>query len=143
LPDDSWKFLTSGGDGAAKVADAVGFRYTRDTHGFIHPVVVIFIAPGGKITRYLYVQKYQYGVQYPVTFSPVDIAAAIDDARKGTPWTSIQKTLLLCFPHEPGKQRLFFNILSTVGAATLIGMIALFIYLRKSSRRKNDERPSA
>ena len=52
----NWSFLTSAGDGAGKVAKTVGFnyRYDPDTTEYLHPATIMFLAPDGKIVRYLY-----------------------------------------------------------------------------------------
>ena len=135
FPDDSWNFLTGNGENIRKLAEAIGITFRKEVHGFIHPEVVIFISPQGRIMRYLYVSKISYGVGYPVNFSPVDFSTALIDTSKGVAKAGVRRAPLLCFPHEPGQQKKFFKILAILGAITLLLMASLFIYLSLTSKR--------
>jgi protein SCO1/2 len=142
VPSNAWKFLTGDSENISKIADAVGVSFKRKGHGFIHPEVLIFLSPHGKITRYIYVSKYSYGLSYPVTFLPVDITSAIIDASKGVTAVGERRAALLCFPHEPEQQAEFFRILEVSGGVTLLLLGGFFFYLRttdkKTSKGKND-----
>lgn len=135
FPEDSWRFLTGDRENIVKISDAVGIRYKKLMHGFIHPEVLVFISPSGIITRYLHVSTSSYGLKYPVMFSAVEFTGAITDASKGIIGSRIKQTPLLCFPHEPVQQENFFNILKTLGAVTLLLMISLFIYFRVTTKK--------
>jgi protein SCO1 len=135
FPEDAWKFLTGDRENIGKISRAVGINYKKVMHGFIHPEVLIVLSPRGKITRYLLVSKFSYGVSYPMTFPAVDFAGALTDASKGTIGESIKRIPLICFPHEPELQNRFFRVLAISGAVMLLLVIGLFIYLRVSSKK--------
>jgi len=140
VPEDAWKFLTGSSENIRKITEALGFTYIKEIHGFIHPVVLVVLSPDGKITRYIYVSKYHYGVAYPITFTPLDIATALTDASQGKVGTSVIRSILNCFPHEPSGQERFFNLLGIVGIATLILVVSLFIYLLVTTKKNRNER---
>ena len=135
FPAASWRFLTGDRENIEKLTHAVGVKYKQVMHGFVHPEVLIFLSPGGKITKYLHVSTSSYGVQYPVSFSPVEFTGALTDASKGIVGTPVTRTPLLCFPHEPEQQSKFYRMLSVFGVITILGMISLFAYLRITSKK--------
>jgi len=137
FPEESWKFLTGDRENIEKLSRAVGIRYKKVMHGFIHPEVLVFLSPERTITRYLYISASSYGLQYPVMFSTVEFGAAINDASKGIVGSHIKRAPLLCFPHQPEQQERFFHILSTLGAITLVLLLALFIYLRATTKKSS------
>jgi protein SCO1 len=133
--DEGWTFLTGGRESIQRLTQSVGFRFRKDIHGFAHPVVLIFLTPTGKISKYVQVTKYQYGAEYPITFSSFDLNMALTEAAQGKTVTGVKKALLYCFSHEPPGQSRFFNFMAVVGLVTLLALAALFIYLQVSSRR--------
>ena len=135
FPEDAWKFLTGDRENIARITDAVGFHFQRDLHGFIHPVVLVFLSPRGVITGYHYVSRYQYGVEYPVTFSAAELNAELADASRGFVTLGVTKPVLYCFTHQPVGQERFFNLLVVTGIVTLLSVAAFFVYLRMTSRR--------
>ncbi len=114
---------------------AVGFRFRKAVEGFNHPVVLIFLSPEGKISKYLQVTKYQYGAEYPITFSSFDLNVSLAEAAQGKAVTEFQRAILYCFSHEPPGQSKFFAFIAVVGLVTLAAMAGFFIYLRVSTRR--------
>jgi protein SCO1 len=152
FPPDGWLFLTGNRKDIAKITDSVGFSFRRETvtgtvgfgtrkesPGFVHPSVLIFISPEGKITRYLYVEQSHYGTLAPITFSSVEITTSLVDASQGRVWTGARNPLRLCFPRLSENEASFYTLTATVGAATLICIIAFFIYLRRTSRKARSE----
>jgi protein SCO1 len=135
FPEDAWKFLTGPERSIHDLTEAVGFRFRKDIHGFTHPVVLIFLTPDGKISRYFQVTKFSYGSAYPITFSSFDLNMALTEAAQGKSVTGLKKALLYCFSHEPPGQSKFFSFLGVVGLVTLAAMAAFFIYLQVSTRR--------
>ena len=135
FPKNAWKFLTGDGENIARITDAVGFRFQRDLHGFIHPVVLVFLSPSRVITGYHYVSRYQYGVEYPVAFSAAELNAGLADASRGVVRLGATKPMLYCFTHQPVGQERFFNLLVVTGIVTLLSVAVFFIYLRMTSRR--------
>lgn len=138
FPEDGWKFLTGPKQSIHDLTEAVGFSYRTDIHGFTHPVVLVFLSPGGKISGYFYVTKFQYGQAYPISFSPFDLNVALTEAAQGKTVTGLKKAVLYCFSHEPPGQSRFFNFMAVVGFITLIAMGSFFVYLQVSSRRKRE-----
>jgi protein SCO1 len=139
FPEGAWKFLTGDSRNIQRLTESVGFRYRKDIHGFTHPVVLIFLTPEGKISRYFSVTKYEYGAAYPISFSSFDLNIAFAEAAQGKPVTELKRVLLYCFSHEPPGQSKFFYFIAVVGLVTLIAMVSFFVYLRvteKKYRRK-------
>jgi protein SCO1/2 len=135
FPEDTWHFLTGDSEDIMKLSDAVGVRFAKAGHGFVHPEVLIFLSPRGKITRYLQAPKYSYGVASPMVFSAVDLKTAIGDASAGKVFTAgTGVTPLFCFLHEPANQEKFFSMLRMAGAITLLGIFLLFVYLRSGKK---------
>jgi protein SCO1/2 len=135
FPEQAWKFLTGPRESIHDLTEAVGFKYRKDIHGFSHPVVLVFVAPNGKISGYFYVTKFQYGQSYPITFSSYDLNMGITEAAQGKALTGFRKALLYCFSHEPPGQSKFFNFMAVVGLITLAAMVSFFIYLQVTSRK--------
>ncbi len=135
FPEDGWKFLTGSKQSIHDLTEAVGFSYRTDIHGFTHPVVLVFLSPGGKISGYFYVTKFQYGQAYPVTFSSFDLNMALTGAAQGKAVTGLKKAVLYCFSHEPPGQSKFFNFMAVVGIATLAAMVSFFVYLQVTARK--------
>ncbi|MGE5238611.1 MAG: SCO family protein, partial [Chloroflexota bacterium] len=140
FPDGAWKFLTGDHESIKRITSDLGFTFRKEAHGFIHPVVLVILSPEGKITRYISVAKYQYGVAYRVTFSPIELAASIREASQGRIGVSSTRSDLFCFPEEPKEQAAFFRLLGIVGTVTLLGMVGLFVYLRRSTKKTHKER---
>jgi protein SCO1/2 len=134
FPDDAWKFLTGSRESISRITEAAGFSFRRVPQGFIHPAVLIFLAPDGRITRYLYVGQSHYGTPSPVAFSPSEITTALTDASQGKIRPVTKSLIQLCFPNMSEKDALFYSILAVVGAVTLICMIAFFFYLKRPRR---------
>lgn len=135
FPAEGWKFLTADRGNIQKLTQAVGFRFRKEIHGFNHPVVLIFLSPEGKISKYLQVTKYQYGAEYPITFSSFDLNVSLAEAAQGKAVTEFQRAILYCFSHEPPGQSKFFAFIAVVGLVTLAAMAGFFIYLQVSTRR--------
>ena len=135
LPEGSWKFLTGSSSNIAALTGSLGFSFKWVSPGFTHPVVLVILAPGGKISRYIYVEKYQYSVALPVIFSPVEMKMALQAAATGGVVSTLKTALLYCFAHEPEGQGKFFNMMAIVGLASLLMLAAFFLYLRFTSKR--------
>ncbi len=139
FPEDAWRFLTGDRENIRRLAEAVGLRFKKDDHGFVHPEVLIFLSPQGRITRYMQVPKYHYGLAYPLAFSAIDLETAFTDASAGKVSVSAAGVApLFCFMHEPANQKKFFTILKVCGSLTILASLFLFVYLRgqgKSAQR--------
>lgn len=138
FPEDAWRFLSGDRENIKKLCAAVGFTCRKEHDGFAHPVALIILSPERRITRYIHVTKFAYGVEYPITFSPIGLAQALTDASQGKVGAASGKEFLYCFPHEPYRQRVFYHILAAVGAGTIIGLALLFVYLALSGRKPRE-----
>jgi len=140
FPEDAWKFLTGDAENIRRISGAIGIRYRKVAHGFVHPEVMVLLSPQGRITRYFHVSTSSYGLGYPVLFSAVDFAGAVTEASKGVTGPGIRQTPLLCFPHEPEQQAKYFSLVRTFGTVTLALILALFVYLRFADKKPLGER---
>jgi protein SCO1/2 len=139
FPQDAWQFLTGDRENIKRITDAVGFHFQQESHGFVHPVALIFLSPEGKITGYDYLSKYQYGVEYPIIFSPAELTMELANASRGTVSSGLKKQVLYCFTHQPANQNRFFTLLSVAGVVTLLSVIGLFVYLRSTGKKRDSE----
>jgi protein SCO1 len=135
FPAGAWEFLTADAENIHRLTESVGFRFRKDSHGFTHPVVLIFLSPEGKISRYFSVTKYEYGAAYPISFSSFDLNMALTEAAQGKPVTELRKAILYCFSHEPPGQSKFFYFISIIGLITILAMISFFVYLQVTSNK--------
>jgi protein SCO1/2 len=138
VPADAWRFLTGDPRNIERLCTAVGFTFRKEHEGFAHPVTLILLSPDRRITRYIHVTKFAYGVEYPITFSTVGLSQALTDAGQGKASAATGKGFLFCFPHEPQRQQEFFHILTWIGAATILCLAALFVYLALSGRKPRE-----
>ncbi len=135
FPAEAWTFLTASPEMIAKLTDSLGFRFKKDSHGFIHPSVLVILGPGGRISGYVHVSRTAYGVGYPVMFSAVTIGASLGRAASGGSDAADPAPLLFCYPHEPEGQERFYRVLSAAGAGTLAVLGGLFLYLAFGPKR--------
>jgi protein SCO1/2 len=127
LPLEEWRFLTGGEESVQAFTGSIGFNFKRlGEHLFIHPNVMIALAPDGTIIRYLYGPR----------FLPFDIGMALTEAAKGTPGLSIRKLLTYCFDYDPESKSYIvrsFRFLA-LGIVALLAVIFVFFI-----RKKTDE----
>ncbi len=131
-PEDGWRFLSGDLASINKFMDAIGFRFTRQGRDFIHPVVLVVTAPGGKVVRYLYGQN----------FMPFDLTMAVTEASHGTIGLSVKRVLSYCFTYDPEGRRYVFDFMRIAGLIILFGAaVLLFVLVRGGPRRKERKRP--
>lgn len=125
-------FFTVGDPDATKaVADAVGFRYAFDpkTDQYAHPAVVTVLAPGGRISRYL------YGIEPPVK----DLRLAIVEASQGKVGTLVDRVLVNCYRYDPALHRYgpFIQGFFRLGSLAILGVVGagLGFYWRNERKR--------
>ena len=124
LPASEWRFLTGERESIAALTDSVGFRFKRvGERLFIHPNVLIALAPDGTVIRYLYGPR----------FLPFDVGMALTEAAKGTPGLSIRKVLTYCFDYDPESRRYtirFFRLLA-LGIVAALGIVFFFVIRKR------------
>jgi protein SCO1 len=126
FPADSWPFLTGDNLNIRKFTDAVGFTFQRDGEDFSHPVVVIVLAPGGRVTRYL----------YGTSFLPFELTMAVTEAAQGKIGPPAARVLNYCFSYDPLRKSYVFNILKVVGTVMILTVVSFFIYLMVTTKKK-------
>ena len=108
---------------AAKLAQAVGFRYKYDPQSkqYAHAAVAFVLSPEGTIARYL----------YGVDFKTRDFRMAVVEASGGRVGTSIDRVLQFCFKYDPMTQRYtpyalaFVRIGAGLSCLALMGLLAV------------------
>jgi protein SCO1/2 len=124
-PEKAWRFLTGDKKNIKAFTDAVGFTFRKEKEGFSHPLALVVLSPKGKIIRYL----------YGTSFLPFDLAMSVTEASEEREGLSINRVLMYCFSYDPQEKKYVFNVLRVVGAATLVFVAALFVYLAIGYRR--------
>ena len=128
FPEKEWKFLTGSEPSIRKFTDSIGFRFQRDgVRDFSHPVVLVVVAPGGKIVRYI----------EGVRFLPFELTMALTEASEGRVGSPARKALMYCFSYDPLKKSYVFNILKVVGTVMIVFVLSFLAYLLITSRRKD------
>ena len=131
-PEDGWRFLSGDLDSINRFMDAIGFRFTRQGRDFIHPVVLVVTAPGGKVVRYLYGQN----------FMPFDLTMAVTEASHGTIGLSVKRVLSYCFTYDPEGRRYVFDFMRIAGLIILFGAaVLLFVLVRGGPRKMKRKDP--
>ncbi len=126
FPSDAWRFLTGNKESIHRLTEAVGFRFKRVKDDFEHPVVLIILAPDGKIVRYM------YGVD-PL---PFDLKLALVEASQGKIGPAIAKVVQFCFSYDPKANRLVFNLLRVTGTVTLAFALTFVAFLLFKGRKQ-------
>ena len=125
-----WRFVTDDHGSAARLADAVGFRYRFDraTDQYAHPAVAIALSPQGRVSRYI------YGVSFPTDV----LAPALTDAAAGQSHASLNRILLTCFLYLPSLRRHAAAVEWVLrgGTSVAFGMLALSLVVLVRRQRR-------
>jgi protein SCO1/2 len=124
-------FLTGRQASIARLADAVGFRYTYDPAiaQYAHPAVITVLTPAGRVSRYL------FGIDYGAT----DLRLALIDAGGNKIGNVVDATLLYCYHYDPATGRYSLAIMSLVrlgGLITVVGLGASIVLTVRRQRRQ-------
>ncbi len=128
--EEGWHFLTGKQRDIAKLADAVGFRYTYDAVNkrYNHAAATYFVSENGRVCRYLL----SLGVE------PDQFKFALADAREGKLAPSIADAIIqFCYLYDPDANRYSADarrIMAFGGAAfaiLLAGCTAPFWFSKK------------
>jgi len=128
FPPSAWRFLTGDAASTKKLCDAVGFKFQRQGEDFIHPGVIFFLSPKGKVTRYM----------YGITFLPADVQMALSEAAQGKVEPTISKLLQICFRYDPQGRRYVFSATRLAGALIILAALGFVAYLMTRGRRRPD-----
>jgi protein SCO1/2 len=129
---EGWHFLTGDKASIDRLADAAGFRYAWDdrTQQFAHGSAIMVATPQGRLSHYF------YGIEY----APKDLRLSLVEASSGKIGSKVDELLLYCYHYDPttGKYGpVIMNVLRLAGVATVAGVVALVLLLR---RRRDPER---
>jgi len=121
-----WHFLTGDQASIAKLTGAVGFHYEYDpaTKQFIHASGIMLATPEGKLARYF------YGVEY----APKDLRLGLVESSENKIGNPVDRLLLYCYHYDPASGKygaVAMNILRLAGAATVIGLLAMMLFLKR------------
>jgi len=121
--ENGWHFLTGEEDQIRRLADAVGFKYTKDerTGEYLHSASIVFLSPDGTVTRYL------HGIQ----FTEFNLRNALYEAADGRIGSAMDQAILYCFTYDPASESyvpVALNIMKLGGLATLI-ILGIFLGL--------------
>ena len=122
--DARWPVLYGSAGSVRRLAESVGYRYTKVGREFAHPSVMMVLSPGGTVSRYL------YGIE----IDPRDLKLALIEASEGKIGASSAGNALLmyCFRYDPvGKKYMLYarNIMKAAGAVTLFLLAGLLVVL--------------
>jgi protein SCO1/2 len=127
-----WHFLTGDKASIDALAESVGFRYAWDEQSqqFAHASAVMVATPQGRLSHYF------YGIDY----APRDLKLALVEASEGKVGSPVDALLLYCYHYDPVSGR-FAPVMGVLRAAcvlTVAGVVALLLYLRRKSRRREE-----
>jgi protein SCO1/2 len=125
---ESWRFLTGDADNIKRLTAAVGFHYKKDKNqvDYVHAGVVTFLAPDGKIVRYL------HGTE----FNPADLKLAVIDAKEGRARSFMQKISKLCYAYDPDSKGYVLQINRVILGITVMFVMGFGAFLLLKGRGK-------
>jgi protein SCO1/2 len=129
FPGTTWRFLTGDKKNIAELTRAVGFTFREEKNGFLHPRALVFLSPGGTVSRYL----------YGMSFSPFDIRMALKEASAGSSFFNADRLSLFCFSYDPEENKYVFNLARSLAAVLFLAMIsslAVFLMVRRNERER-------
>jgi len=131
--EDGWHFLTGDKDSVAGLAQSVGFRYVWDEQSqqFAHASAIMVATPEGRLSHYF------YGIEY----SPKDLRLALVESSRGKIGSPVDELILYCYHYDPttGKFAPVMAVMRAAGVLTVLGVVALILFLVRRARR-NAER---
>lgn len=135
IGQNAWHFLvgaSSASNDAARVAQAVGFKYRWDeaTQQFSHPGVIMLLTRAGKVARYL------YGLSYPVQ----DIRLGLLEASEGRSISTLERVLVYCYRYDQHESKyvvVAWRVMQT-GGVLYAAILALGLgwFWRRELRKK-------
>ena len=124
---EGWHFLTGDKASIARLADAIGYRFSYDetTRQFAHPSVIMILTPSGRVARYF------PGIEYPAR----DVRLALIDATHEQIGGLTDRVFLLCFHYNPATGRYALLITRVLQVAGIGSAAALGLYILLNLRR--------
>ena len=129
--NSGWHFLTGDSANIERITDAVGFRYHYDeaTKQFAHASAIMVTTPEGKLSHYF------YGVNY----SARDLRFGLIESSQNKIGSVTEQLSLYCYQYDPktGKYgAAVMRVLRITGVITLLGIIALIVFLKPRNRQQ-------
>ncbi len=122
----AWRFLT-GAEGAALAADAgIGFDTRPRIGQFVHPLAVLALTPGGKISRVL----------PALAFEPRDLRLALVEASAGKLGSIADHVFLLCAGFDTSKGQYTPAVWAALKAGSIATLLALGASILLLARRR-------
>jgi protein SCO1/2 len=126
-----WHFLTGQPESIKRVTEAVGFRYYYDeaTKQFAHASGIMVATPQGKLSHYF------YGIEY----APKDVRLSLVEASANKIGSPVDQLLLYCYHYDPATGKygmVIMNVVRVAGALTVLGILALLLFLRRPRARR-------
>lgn len=128
---EGFHFLTGPQASIDALTRAVGFRYVyeKERDEYAHPAGLVMLTPAGRVSRYL------FGIDFP----PRDVRLGLIESTEEKMGTAIDSLLLYCYHYNPAIGRYstaVFNLLRLAAGATVIGLVALVLVLRRRDSRQ-------
>ncbi|MCB9568092.1 MAG: SCO family protein [Myxococcales bacterium] len=134
--DIGWDFLTGDALNIKLLAAqlGIGYAYDAEQDQYAHPAVVVFLAPDGKIARYV----------YGLTYETKDLRFGLIEASEGRVGSTVDRIILSCFHYDAtiGRYGPFAFGLMRLGGVLTIALlgIALLVFFRREKRRQGARR---
>lgn len=121
---NGWHFLTGKEPQIEALAAAVGFRYKYDpvSKQFAHASGIMIATPQGKLSRYF----------YGITYRPIDLRLALDQASSGRIGSPVDAILLFCCEYNPATGKygvIISHVIQLAGGVTLLLLGGLIFVL--------------
>jgi len=128
--DVGWAFLTGDALSIKLLAaqTGVGYAYDAEQDQYAHPAVIMFLAPDGKIVRYV----------YGLTYDPKDVKFGLLEASEGRVGDTIDRIILSCFHYDAtlGRYGPFaFGLMRLGGVFTIFIMGIGLLWFRRREKR--------
>ncbi len=138
--NQGWHILIGDRNTVKTLATTAGFnyRYIPGKDQFAHGAGIIFLSPGGKVSRYL----------YGVDFSPRDMRLALLDASQDKELSLSDKVILFCYHYDSNAKGyvLFAQHVMTAGGGIVLVLLALLLgplWWREVYRKKQATKTAA
>ena len=128
--DVGWAFLTGDALNIKLLAaqTGVGYAYDSEQDQYAHPAVIMFLAPDGKLVRYV----------YGLTYDPKDVKFGLLEASEGRVGDTIDRLILSCFHYDAtlGRYGPFaFGLMRLGGVFTIFFLGIGLLWFRRREKR--------
>ena len=128
ISSDKWTFGIMKEEDIKKLSESVGYRffYSRQDRVFVHPNVVMFLDPEGKVSRYL----------YGISPREIDFRIALAEAEtfRITKNTIVDVAFMVCYKYDPntGKYGLNPIVLFAIAGFGLGGFTLAYAIIKRT-----------